>query len=334
MTSRTAAGRTPPERFGKIGWLLIAASLALASGFSAAMAAPTEVTIPGNHVYPESITATSDGTLIIGSLAEGNIYRVPPGAATAEEWIKQAPNNLLSVLGVLADEPSGTLWVCSSDLSSAGVSVPGQKPTQLKAFDLKTGAQKASYPLPGDRTLCNDMVVGPDRALYVTDSFQPHVLRLKPGASQLEVWATDDRFTVKDGAGLDGIAFGGDGNLYVNLYNGNALFRIDVGKGGDAGKVTKLEPSQKIALCDGMRKLGGNTLLMIEGVGNLDIITVDGDNAKVNVVKSGFKTPVSVVQVGDAAWVLEGQLPSLFDVKKFGPPALPFRAYAVPLPQQ
>ncbi|MBV8573741.1 MAG: hypothetical protein JOZ58_01700, partial [Acetobacteraceae bacterium] len=293
----------------------------------------SEVAIPGDHVYPESITATSDGTLIIGSLAEGNIYRVRPGASTAEEWIKHAPNGLLSVLGVLADESSGTLWVCSTDLSAMGVSVPGQKPTQLKAFDLKTGTQKASYPLPGDRTLCNDAVVGPDHALYVTDSLQPHVLRLKPGAKEFEVWATDDRFTVKDGAGLDGIAFGGDGNLYVNLYNGNALFRIDVNKDGSAGKVTELQPSQKIALCDGMRKLGNNTLLMIEGTGNLDIVTPDGDRAKIEVVKSGFKIPVSVVQVGNVAWVLEGQLTSLFAREKAGPPSLPFRAYAVPLPQ-
>jgi len=208
---------------------------------------------------------------------------------------------------------------------------PGQEADA--AFDLKSGTQKASYPLPGDRTLCNDSVVGPDGALYVTDSFNPHVLRLKPGAKEFEVWATDDRFTVKDGAGLDGIAFGSDGNLYVNLFNGNALFRIDVNKDGSSGKVTLLQPSQKIALCDGMRKLGNNTLLMVEGTGNLDIITVEGDKAKVDVVKSGWKTPVSVVQVGDIAWVLEGQLPSLFDAQKAGPPSLPFRADAVPLPR-
>jgi len=224
--------------------------------------------------------------------------------------------------------------VCSTDLSSIGAPVPGQKPTQLKAFDLKSGTLKASYPLPGGRTLCNDIAIGPDHAAYVTDSWNPHVLRLKPGAKEFEVWATDDRFTVKGGAGLDGIAFGSDGNLYVNLYQGNKLFRIDVNKDMSAGKVTEMQPSQKIALCDGMRRLGSNTLLMIEGTGNLDVITLDGDNAKVDVLKNGFKTPVSVVQVGNVAWVLEGQLGSLFDPKKNGAPTLPFRAYAVPLPQQ
>jgi sugar lactone lactonase YvrE len=292
-------------------------------------AAPSEVTIPGDHVFPESITATSDGTLIIGSLAEGGIYRAAPGASTAELWIKPATAGMMSALGVLADERSGTLWACSSDLSSAGVTIPGgQKPVALKSFDLHSGAPKGSVPLPGERSLCNDIVVGPDSALYVTDSFNPHVLRLKPGATSFEVWATDDRFTVKEGAALDGIAFGGDGNLYVNLYNGNALFRIDVKSDGSAGKVTQLQPSQPIALCDGMRKMG-NSLLMIEGTGKLDKVTVDGDKARIEVLKDGYKTPVSVVQVGDIAWVLEGQLPALFDPKS-GKPG-PFRAYAVPL---
>jgi sugar lactone lactonase YvrE len=328
MVSRPSGSRV----LARVGRLLAIGAVTLACGARLAAAAPNEVALPGDKVYPESITALSDGTLIMGSLAEGNIYRAAPGAATAELWIKQASAGLLSALGVLADERSGTLWVCSTDLSSIGAPVPGQKPTQLKAFDLKTGTQKAAYPLPGSRTLCNDIVIGPDGAAYVTDSWQPHVLRLKPGATQFEVWATDPRFTVKNGAGLDGIAFGGDGNLYVNLYNGNALFRIDVNRDSSAGKVTQLQPSQPIALCDGMRKFGNDQLLMVEGTGKLDIISPEGGNAKVQVVKDGFKVPVSVVQVGNVGWVLEGQLGSLFDPKKNGPPTLPFKAYAVPLP--
>jgi hypothetical protein len=50
-------------------------------------------------------------------------------------------------------------------------------------------------------------------------------------------------------------------------------------------------------------------------------------------VKSGFKQPVSVWQIGNTAWVLEGQLATLFDPpEKRGKPG-PFRAYAVELPR-
>jgi hypothetical protein len=78
-----------------------------------------------------------------------------------------------------------------------------------------------------------------------------------------------------------------------------------------------------------MRKLGTNTLLMVEGTGKLDRVTIDGDHARIAVLKSGYKTPVSVVRVGNTAWVLEGQLTALFGPNK-GKPG-PFRAYAVPL---
>lgn len=328
MKVRPIGRRVATARHAVLSITLILGALA---GSGRALTAPSEVTIPGDRVFPESITATSDGTLIIGSLGQGGIYRVAPGASTAELWIKPGTAGMMSVLGVLADERSGTLWACSDDLSSAGVTIPpgGQKPGALKSFSLTGGTPKGSVPLPGQRTLCNDIAIGPDGAAYVTDSFNPHVLRLKPGASAFETWATDPRFSVKDGAGLDGIAFGGDGRLYVNLYNGNALFAIDVNSDGSAGKVTQLQPSQPIALCDGMRKLGSNTLLMIEGTGKLDRITIDGDHAKVDVLRSGYKTPVSVVQVGNIAWVLEGQLTDLFGPHP-GKPG-PFRAYAVPL---
>jgi hypothetical protein len=164
----------PVRRLGAVGRVVAFGAVALACSVGAARAAaPSVVGIPGDRVYPESFTATSDGTLIIGSLAEGNIYRAAPGAATAKLWVKQGEAGLLSVLGVLADEKSETLWVCSSDFSSVGISIPGQKPTQLKALDLNTGKVRASYVLPGNRTLCNDIAIGPDGSAYVTDSFQP-----------------------------------------------------------------------------------------------------------------------------------------------------------------
>ena len=53
----------------------------------------TEITFPGDHAYPESLTATSDGTIYAGSLYEGGIFRVAPGATTAQQWIKPGAND-------------------------------------------------------------------------------------------------------------------------------------------------------------------------------------------------------------------------------------------------
>src|SRR3954468_2711338 len=160
-----------------LGAVVLSASLAWLTPVRAADR--SEITFPGSHAYPESLTATSDGTMYAGSLYEGGIFRVAPGAATAEQWIKPGAYDSMSTLGVFADEKAGTLWVCSSNLAAFGVKPPaGEKPVSLKAFDLKTGAGKGSWPLPGAKTLCNDMVVGPDGAVYVAESFQPHILKL------------------------------------------------------------------------------------------------------------------------------------------------------------
>jgi sugar lactone lactonase YvrE len=297
----------------------------------AAAAAPGEISIPGDHTFPESITGTSDGTLYIGSLGDGAVFRVAPRAAKAEPFIAQGKSELLSVIGVLADEKSGTLWVCSSDLSALGVSVPtGKKPTALYAFDLKTAAMKGSVPLPGSKQFCNDITIGADGAAYVADSLNPTILRLGPGGKSFVEWARDERFG-GEGFNLDGIAFGGDGNLYVNTYNSHRLFRVALGANGAAGTITELKPSRPLDHPDGMRRLNANSFLMIEGAGRLDRITVDGDTARVETLKDGLKVPVSVWQVGDTAWTLEGQLDVLFDPAKKGTKPDPFRAVAVPL---
>jgi len=189
-----------------LGVVVLAASLAWLMPVRAADR--TEITFPGDHAYPESLTATSDGTIYAGSLYEGGIFRVTPGATTAEQWIRPGTNDSMITLGVFADEKAGTLWVCSSNLTGFGVKPPaGEKPVSLKAFDLKSGAGKGSWSLPAEKSLCNDMVVGADGAVYVTDSFQPHILKLAPGGTSLEVWATDPRFG-GEGPQLDGITIG------------------------------------------------------------------------------------------------------------------------------
>ena len=298
--------------------------------------APTEVALPGDRAFPESLSSTKDGTLFVGSFAEGGIFKVKPGADKAEPWIKPGANGSRSTFGVLADEASNTLLVCSNDTSGFGVPGPGTaKGSALEAFDLTTGEAKGSTPLPGSPTLCNDVALGPDGSAFVTDAFNPHILRLKPGGREFEVWASDPRFAPpKGGAGLDGIAIGGDGAIYVNTFTPGGLFKVAVAD-NRAGEVTTLQTSRKLTLPDGLRRYGDNTFLMIEGGGSLDLVTVNGGTAQISTIKDGFGGPVSVTQVGSTAWVAEGQLDHLLDPEmKKQPPKLPFRLYAVPLPPQ
>src|ERR1700743_2478963 len=81
----------------------------------AAWASPIDIVIDDRNVFPESFSATPDGTLYIGSNL-GRIYRVKPGQAYAEPWLSPQESGLHEGLrGVLADKASNTLWVCDND---------------------------------------------------------------------------------------------------------------------------------------------------------------------------------------------------------------------------
>src|SRR5580700_8148187 len=108
------------------------------------------IEIPGDRAFMESITAGPDGTLYVSSLASGGIARIKPGASKAEPWIKPGAFDSRSTFGVLVDERSNLLWVCSNDMSSVGVPGPSAVPGSfLKGFDLATGEGKVSAALPG-----------------------------------------------------------------------------------------------------------------------------------------------------------------------------------------
>jgi hypothetical protein len=59
-------------------------------------------------------------------------------------------------------------------------------------------------------------------------------------------------------------------------------------------------------------------------------VTVEGDKAKIEVLKDGFNGPTAVTRVGDTAWVLEGKLKYMNDPKFKDQDPGPFKVYAVP----
>ena len=337
MTYAAVAGAHRRCRLRDVAFVLGMSALGMC--FSTPLLAAEPVLVPFQHDFAESITATSDGALIFSSFAGGRISRAAPGAVEASEWIKPGTNGLLSVLGVLADETTNTLYACSFDASGFGVMVStGTKLGALKTFDLKTGTPKASYDMPAGTIpdqlpLCNDMVIARDGNVYVSDTLSGRILRLKKGGTALETWATDPRWSVK-GPQLDGIAILDDGNIYINIFEGDGLYRVEIKSDGSAGEITKLETSRKLYHSDGLRRFGPHSLIMVEGetIGTLDLITISGDSAKVETIQGGFDGPVSLVQVGNVAYVLDCPLRFLFNPDLNKKPGPPIRAIPVKLP--
>jgi glucose/arabinose dehydrogenase/mono/diheme cytochrome c family protein len=185
-----------------------------ATDASSARAAPAELAIPGEKIYPESITAAADGRVFIGSIVQRDIFLVKPGASTAEVWISADNETTLGVYGLFADDRSNTLWACFS--SFPGSQGSPQAPSALNAYDLHTGKLKTRYPLPSGGAFCNDIAIGPDGTAYVTDSDNMEIDRLPGGGGRLQVWAGKGGFGPKGGV-LDGISLISN-RIVVNVH--------------------------------------------------------------------------------------------------------------------
>lgn len=299
---------------------LLISGLALALFGSTAAFAADKVQIGDKGIFPESLTSTADGTLIVGSIGTGQIYRAAPGAATAESWIAAVSDGPTAVLGVYADEASNTLWACYSDLALfAGA---GGKAAVLRSYDLGSGELKTTVPL-GDGTFCNDIATTADGTAYAADTAGGQVLKIAPGATTAEPFFKDAAL-----ASLDGLSFGPDGALYLNGVSTNKLFRLTIAD-GQPGTFTELKLSQEIKGPDGMR-FGDDGVLYLAENGNaqVDAVTIDGDNATIKVIaKDGWDTPTAVTKVGSTLWVLEAQ----FSKMQAPDQANPFYAYPVEL---
>jgi sugar lactone lactonase YvrE len=307
------------ERLNKYGLLTL-----LIAGVAPVYAAKpiTEITLPGERLYTESITSTKDGTLIVGSLGKGDVSRIAYGTTSVEEWIKPGTNGLNAVFGVFADEKHKTLWVCSDKTDD------GKGEAAVKSFDLKTAAPKGSYPLPGNGPFCNDIAVADDGTAYISDTGQATIWMLKPGAKSLVAAAQDPLL-----AGADGLAFGEKSVLYVNSVTKNKLLRVDLKPDGTSTSVTELKLSQPVDRPDGMRTIGKDRLLMAENSGNMDIVTFSGDTANIQVIKSGLESTPAVTATKGQAWIAEGKLNYRDADMKDKDPG-PFKMYAVPLPKK
>jgi streptogramin lyase len=257
------------------------------------------VTINDAGPQAENLTSSQDGSIFFGSTAKGTIYRAAPGAAAAQPWIQASAAGLTNVLGVLADDKTGTLWVCQNSTGGrGGAPVVGQ--TALRSFDLKSGAAKGTYDFPSNGGVCNDMAVASDGTVYATESFANRIHRLTPGAKALDLWVPADPQL----AGVDGIAILADGAVYVNTFFAGLLFRIPVNADGSAGALVPIELSMPLTRPDGLRTVGPRTMIQAEGQGRLTELTINGNRAEVRVLREGLTAATGVTLVGNTAFVL------------------------------
>jgi DNA-binding beta-propeller fold protein YncE len=277
--------------------LRLAACLALLTGLAQAASA-AEILIVDAKSQPESLTVAPGGVLLVGSASTPFIYKVRAGATTPEKFVDASAEGAGTFFfGMLADAATNTLWACQ--LTPVPNTQPAMRHTALRGFDLSSGAEKLRWDLPGDNSVCNDFSIGPDKALYISDTINSKIYKLPAGAKTAELFLEDHALY-----GIDGITFL-DGTLYVNNVFSNNLYRIPMDAAGKAGKPVDIWMDQPVKGPDGMRAANGKLLVAENGSGKISVITVNGDKASVTVIKEGLKTPTAVEPAGDTIWVAE-----------------------------
>jgi hypothetical protein len=275
----------------------LAACIALWTGLAQAASA-AEILIVDAKSQPESLTVAPGGVLIVGSASTPFVYKVRPGSTTAEKFVDASAEGAGTFfLGMLADAATNTVWTCQ--LTPVPGTTPAKRHTALRGFDLSTGTEKLRWNLPGDDSTCNDFTIGPDKALYITDTANGKIYKLPAGASTAELYLEHRTLM-----GVDGITFL-DGTLYVNNVVFNKLYRIPVDAAGKPGTPVDIWMDQPVKGPDGMRAANGKLLVAENGSGKISVLTIHGDKASVTVIKEGLKTPTAVEPAGDTIWIAE-----------------------------
>lgn len=276
----------------------VAALAMILLGVPAEAATPTMLLIHDEKSRPESLTVRPDGAVIAGSASSPYIYLVRKGAAVAEPFVDasgEAPGTFF--FGQVADSGTGTLWTCQ--LTPVPGMMPAVRHSSLRGFDLASGKEKLRWNLPGDNNVCNDMSIGPDKALYISDTANAKIYRLAAGAQVPELFLENRQLT-----GVDGITFL-DGVMYVNNVIFSKLYRIPVDAAGKPGAPVDIWMDAPVKGPDGMRAAKGKLFLAENAAGKVDALTIQGDVAHVTVLKEGLDAPTGVEPVGDTLWFTE-----------------------------
>lgn len=223
--------------------------------------------------FPEGITVSRGGNMFVGSVARGDIYTVLAGETEAKLFL---PPGVLqnSAIGLTVSTNSETLWVCDSNPTPP----MGELPTgAVVGIGLADGEVKARHELEASAAgaFCNDLVMSPDGALWLTESFGGRIFRIDADDlfddNSAEVWLEDPELAGVAAApfGANGIALLGGRLFVVNSAFGTLMSidaSLDAPDSNDITLIALTEDDDEVALAnpDGITVLNERELLIVE----------------------------------------------------------------------
>ena len=248
-----------------------------AAGSGASTASPAIVvpfgrvraTLPDSTFWPEGMDYDArTGRYYVTSVRHRTIAEYSPDGSTRELW-PRGRAELGALLGVRVDPVRGVLWATMSGIPQMAGYLPADSAlAALLRIRIADGAVERRWDLPavrGGHTL-GDLAIGPAGDVYVTDSSQPVLYRLRPGADTLEHF-TDPLFK-----SLQGLAPSPDGRaLYLADYS-RGLLRVELAT--NAVTVVGDSAGRSYRECDGIALHAGALVAVRNGVSPAQIVRV------------------------------------------------------------
>ena len=244
-------------------------------------------TLEGDTLFPEGIAwSDSERAFFVGSLTQGSLVRIDPDG-TQTEVFRPESGTWMS-LGMKVDEARGELIACS--VRDYGTDAPQ---SVFQRFSVADGSLLEQLELdPG--AVCNDVAVGSDGRVWITEREGPRLWTVAPGSERAEVWAEDAAFEPQI-IGCNGVVVVDDNTVLVGKYAPGKLLRIDPADPGSIHEVT-LSGDGLGELPDGADGmfLDGDTLLV---AANATWFTVESSDGWSTATTTAHTPPAAIAAV-------------------------------------
>lgn len=315
----------------------LASPAAWATGNSdaAVTTAVQSFSLPRSVQYPNGITHAPDGTIFVGSVVSGNIWRRRPNS-NFELAYPESPTRFAGT-SLRYDPLTKLLWVASPDF--LGREVNGElvkRPHRIAVIDTKTDKQIWSVRMPKGG-FGNDFALDEKGGVFLTDSTLDKIWHISSVGSEFVEVTADSAF--KPGAlGPAGIAFFPDRKLVTGLFSDGELLVVSLDESNTATSIKRLNLQRKIQNPDGLFALPNNQLLILEvavdsGDGKLLYVNLDGpEPLSISTLAKGIDSPLNLTVFKKDVFISEGRIRHLMLPEKGIETPEGFSVLSVPLP--
>jgi sugar lactone lactonase YvrE len=239
-------------------------------------------TLPDSTFWPEGMDVDPrSGLFYVGSIRHRTIAELSRAGTFMRELLPRGMKGVGAILGVRVDAAHGVLWATTAGLPQMEGYAPSDSSiAAVLRIRLADGIIERRWdlpPSPEGHTL-GDLAIGPNGDVFVTDSREPVLYRLRPGADSLE------RVTHPLFHSLQGIAPTPDGRaLYVADWS-LGLLRVDLA----TGRVTRLAdaPHSSSLGCDGIALYHGAIIAVQNGTVPQRVMRFTLDAGGLNIIRA------------------------------------------------